>query len=143
MKESRKGEKQLALQELKEAGFTNYYLQMFDEEISSEKRIGLLLKLIGISRYIKGYIDLKQVIVYMLSIEENLWSLGQAYQYAAQKNEITSKLVAKHIEDLIKNVWDSIPKNLKFIIFGNVFLQTRPTNSNFIFDLANFLKVGI
>ena len=127
------------INEFKKAGFSNYYLQMFDESCELSKRIYLLLKFIGMDTSILGFDYTKEMI--KIIIEQNKMKkekVENIYLKISEKFEVSSyHCIERSIRHAKERCLENMHENIKAVIFGNV---KTDTNSNFIYGLVRFLQ---
>lgn len=101
-------------------------------------RISKLLKQLGITPNLKGYLYLRQAIE--LGVQDPGVFNGitkRLYPYIAEKNHTTSTSVERTIRHAIDTVWSKGNKELFWNITQTCMLE-RPTNSQFIIQLAEY-----
>lgn len=101
-------------------------------------RISKILKQLGITPNLKGYLYLRQAIE--LGVQDPTVFDGitkRLYPYIAEKNHTTSTSVERTIRHAIDTVWSKGNKELFWNITQTCILE-RPTNSQFIIQMAEY-----
>lgn len=103
-------------------------------------RISKVLKQLGITPNLKGYLYLRQAIE--LGVQDPSVFDGitkRLYPYIAEKNHATPTSVERTIRHAIDSVWNKGNKELFWSITQTCTLE-RPTNSQFIIQLAEYFS---
>lgn len=103
-------------------------------------QISKLLKQLGITPNLKGYLYLRQAIemgVRDPSVFDGITK--RLYPYIAEQNHTTSTSVERTIRHAIDTVWNKGNKELFWSITQTCTLE-RPTNSQFIIQLAEYFS---
>nr|WP_264473097.1 sporulation initiation factor Spo0A C-terminal domain-containing protein [Anaerostipes caccae] len=101
-------------------------------------KISKLLKQLGITPNLKGYLYLRQAIeigVRDASVFDGITK--RLYPHIAEQNHTTSTSVERTIRHAIDTVWSKGNKELFWSITQTCTLE-RPTNSQFIIQLAEY-----
>lgn len=114
-------------------------------EISMEKLVGTYLNKLGVPRHLKGYNYLKYGIVRCLCHSEEMESVTKIlYPEIAKKYSTTSGRVEHGIRNAIHRAWE-IEKTKEWEnVFGKGYnnRNLKPTNSQFIAALSDFIKIN-
>ena len=120
--------------------------QLLNQRVSGTQHLDLsgkiskLLKQLGITPNLKGYLYLRQAIekgVRDPSVFDGITK--RLYPYIAEQNHTTSTSVERTIRHAIDTVWNKGNKEL-FWSITQTFTLERPTNSQFIIQLAEYFS---
>ena len=110
------------------------------QDLDLSGKISKLLKQLGITPNLKGYLYLRQAIekgVRDPSVFDGITK--RLYPYIAEQNHTTSTSVERTIRHAIDTVWNKGNKEL-FWSITQTFTLERPTNSQFIIQLAEYFS---
>lgn len=116
------------------------------EEDNLEKKVSNLLKEIGVPAHIKGYRYIRYAIIYVL--EEGDAAIESVtkrlYPSVAKHFDTTASRVERAIRHAIEVAWDRGNVDILQSFFGYTIQpgKGKPTNSEFIAMLADYLKIN-
>lgn len=132
--------KEAIIAELEGVGFTNYYLQIFDPNCKLERRIDLLLKVIGMNPAILGYAYTKEAIKIVFEKSSKTVPFCDVYIDIWKKLDVKKiSSVERAIRHSKEMVLKSLKPEMKALIFGNPNLE-KMENNTFVHSLAVFLN---
>lgn len=116
-----------------------------NESISMERRIASILNEIGIMPNLKGYKYLRMAI--MMSLEDEVLLEGITkflYPDIAKENRTTYTRVERAIRHALETAWDKGNGKIYYKILGYMDSNNgkRPTNSEFIASIVDYLKLN-
>ena len=114
-----------------------------DKKISAERMTSSILSGTGIFPNLKGYKYLKEAIVTGYTRRNTLDAVTKyLYPEIADKNNTTADRVERAIRHAIESAWNKCDGNGFYnkMGFGNAYNGKRPTNSEYIFAVVEYLN---
>lgn len=116
-----------------------------EQEISWEKIVGNYLNKMGVSPHLKGYAYLKYGVARCIDHAEELESITKSlYPGIAKKYNTTAGRVEHGIRHAIQKAWENEKSDIWENVFGKGYIirNSKPTNSQFIATLSDFISIN-
>lgn len=117
---------------------------IIDKVKVTDEEVGNILKELGISPSIKGYLYLKEAILYVLSQDDqmNLLMTKDIYPRVAKFYKTTSQRAERAIRHAIEMSWDrGDQKTLEKYFYSCTSPKAgKPTNSEFIYTIVDYIN---
>lgn len=95
----------------------------------------------GIAPQFKGYIFIKEAVQFCLDKGDQNWYITKdIYPYLAKKYDSNTGSIERSVRTVCERAWKVMPAELRQGIFGNIPRAKRPTNSEFIAQLARYIR---